>query len=85
MSTKVACTDNLTGSPYNISLVEGENLVAEKHAEAERIKAEVEETAEIEENVNQSWDRTKQLLLQANRLNKETHAKRGIIKSTQFI
>ena len=46
----------------------GENLLEEKHAESEKIKAEMEKTLEIQENVSQSWDRTKLLLLQGNQL-----------------
>ena len=46
----------------------GENLLEEKHSESEKIQSEMEKTLEIQENVAQSWDRTKVLLLQGNQL-----------------
>ena len=47
---------------------QGLNLLAEKHSQSERIQSEIDKTSEIQENVKQSWERTKQLLLQGNQL-----------------
>ena len=46
----------------------GEHLVAEKHEESPRILAEIERSAEIQSNVEASWERTRVLLLQGNEL-----------------
>ena len=42
----------------------GDSLVAEGHAEAEKIGAEIEKTTEIQENVGHSWEQAKLLLIQ---------------------
>jgi spectrin beta len=46
----------------------GEHLLAEKHEESARILAEIERTSEIQSNVEESWERTRVLLLQGNEL-----------------
>jgi hypothetical protein len=55
----------------------GEHLLAEKHEESERIRAEIERTAEIQANVEASWERTRVLLLQGNQLHsyRQQHAR----------
>ena len=46
----------------------GEHLLAEKHEESAQISAEIERTSEIQSNVEESWERTRVLLLQGNQL-----------------
>ena len=46
----------------------GDSLIAEGHAEADKIGAEIEKTTEIQENVAHSWEQAKLLLIQGNQL-----------------
>merc|ERR1719285_283191 len=46
----------------------GEAMIADGHAEADKISAEIEKTSEVEDNVGQSWEQAKLLLIQGNQL-----------------